>query len=105
MPGFILTQSSSVSCSHQGTAKPGAGFPRVKLGGSAVVLQPTPYTISGCPFPPNSGGPCSTGTWTSGSTRVTANKQPLALMAAPGTCVPTGVPMTATQTQSKVRAT
>ena len=105
MPGFILTESSLVSCLHQGKAAPAAGFPRVKLGGSAVVLQSVPYTISGCPFPPNSGGPCATGTWSSGSTRVKANNQPLALMATPGTCVPTGVPMTATQTQSRVRAT
>ncbi len=105
MPGFLLAQTARVSCAHQGTASPSAGFPRVKLGGVPAVLQTAPYTIAGCPFPPVSGGPCVTGTWTMGATRVLANKQPLAIMGALGTCVPTGVPLLATVTQMRVRAT
>jgi hypothetical protein len=70
------------------------------------VLLSGPWTIAGCPFPPppTSNGPCVTGTFTSGTVRVTAGKQPLAIQAAPGTCVPTGVPLIAMQTQVRVRA-
>ncbi len=64
-----------MSCAHQGTATPTAACPRVKVGGSpAVVLLSAPWTIAGCPFPPpNAGnGPCVTGTFTSGTMRVTS---------------------------------
>ena len=105
MPGYLLTETAQVACAHQGQATPATGFPRVKLGGAAAVLQVTPYTIAGCTYPPNSGGPDATGQWTSGTTRVKAGNQPLAIQGAPGTCAPTGVPMTAGQTQQRVRAT
>jgi hypothetical protein len=106
MPGFLLSQGSRVSCAHQGSATPTAAFPRVTVGGQAVILLTGPWTIAGCPFPPppTSNGPCVTGTFTSGTVRVTASKQPLAIQAAPGTCVPTGVPLLVMQTQTRVRA-
>ena len=105
MPGLLLTQTARVSCAHQGTAMPTVGAPRVTLGGVPAVLQAAPYTVAGCPFPPVSGGPCVTGTWTMGTTRVMADHQPLAIMGALGTCVPTGVPLLATVTQLRVTAT
>ncbi len=105
MPGFLITQASTVSCAHQGRATPGTAIPTVTSDGSPIVAQLTPYTVAACPLPPTAGGPCATGMWTSGSTRVLANKQPVAIAMAPGTCAPTGVPMTATQTQTRVRAT
>ena len=104
MPGYLLGQGSRVSCAHQGTATPTSAFPRVTVGGQAVVLLTGPWTIAGCPFPSSAGGPCVTGNFTSGTVRVTAGKQPLAIQAAPGTCVPTGVPLIALQTQVRVRA-
>ena len=118
MPGFLLSQGSRVSCAHQGSATPTAAFPRVTVGGQAVILLSGPWSIAGCPFPPpprrgaassrrappTSNGPCVTGTFTSGTVRVTASKQPLAIQAAPGTCVPTGVPLLVMQTQTRVRA-
>ena len=70
MPCLLLTQTARVSCAHQGTAMPTVGTPRVTLGGVPAVLQTAPYTVAGCPFPPVSGGPCVTGTWTMGTTRV-----------------------------------
>lgn len=105
MPGFLLTQTAAVSCAHQGRATPTTPNPRVRLGGTASILQVTPYTIAGCPFVPPNPGPCVTGMWTSGTTRVTSNGMPLAIMAAPGTCAPTGVPLLPTATQTRVRAT
>lgn len=105
MPGLLITQASTVSCAHQGRATPSAVIPTVTADGSPIVAQLTPYAVAGCPLPPAAGGPCATGMWTSGTTRVLANKQPLAIALVPGTCAPTGVPMMATLTQSRVRAT
>jgi hypothetical protein len=104
MPGFLITQSSTVGCAHQGRATPTTVVPTVIADGSPVVTLVTPYSVAACSFtsPP---GPCATGMWTSGATRVMANGQPLAIMLAPGTCAPNGAPMTATQTQAKVQAT
>ncbi|KUG57438.1 hypothetical protein AVL62_13520 [Serinicoccus chungangensis] len=105
MPGFLLTQTASVACAHQGRGTPTTVNPRVKLGGTASIQQVTPYAVAGCPYLPASGGPCVTGLWTTGTTRVTSMGMPLAIMAAPGTCAPTGVPLLATATQTRVRAT
>lgn len=105
MPGHVVTQGSTVTCAHQGQASPTTANPRVRVAGQAVVAVTTTYTIAGCPLPPNAGGPCVTGMWTSGSVRVLAGGQPLAIQAAPGTCVPTGVPMSVLVTQPRVRAT
>ena len=97
MPGLLLTQTARVSCAHQGTAMPTVGTPRVTLGGVPAVLQTAPYTVAGCPFPPVSGGPCVTGTWTMGTTRVMSDHQPLASLsnAAVDSAAPSMVPMKA----------
>lgn len=105
MPGFLITQTSTVNCAHQGRATPGAVIATIRADGSPIVAQLTPYSVAACPLPPAAGGPCATGMWTSGTARVLANKQPLAIAMAPGTCAPTGAPMMATQTQLRVRAT
>lgn len=107
MPGFLLTTASQVACSHQGRATTGGVAARVKVGGSPAVFLSAPWSIAGCTFPPpNAGnGPCVSGTFTTGAVRVTSMTQPLAIRAAPGQCVPTGVPLTVSQTQARVRAT
>lgn len=107
MPGHLVTTSATVTCAHQGQAKAGGPAARVRLGGSPAVFLSPPWTVTGCTFPPpNAGnGPCVTGTFTTGTTRVVANKQPLAIQQAPGQCVPTGTPLTVSQTQTRVRAT
>lgn len=107
MPGYLLTTSATVTCAHQGQATAGGPVTRVTLGGSPAVFLSPPWTIAGCTFPPpNAGnGPCVTGMFTTGSVRVTSMSQALAIQQAPGQCVPTGTPLTVTQTQTRVRAT
>ncbi|KQR16002.1 hypothetical protein [Cellulomonas sp. Leaf334] len=105
MPGNLVTQSATVTCAHQGQAKPASASPRVTAGGQGVVLLPTPYTVSGCAYPPQSGGPDATAQWSSGTTRVTSLQQPLAIQGGSGSCLPTGVPLTCTVTQTRVSAT
>ncbi|GAB3170349.1 hypothetical protein GCM10027059_36630 [Myceligenerans halotolerans] len=105
MPGYLLTTTAKVACTHQGAATPSAGAPRVTLGGTPAVLQSAPYTVAGCAAPSNVGGPDTAGAWTTGTTRVASNGVPLAILASTGTCAPTGVPMQAQSTQTRVRAT
>lgn len=101
---FLVQQGATAACSHGGQAQPTAPDPRVTLSGAAAVSLPPPWTVAGCPFPPNSGGPCTTATWTSGTVRVTASGQPLVLQSGSATCVPTGVPLTVGATQVRVSA-
>lgn len=105
MPGSLVEQSATVFCSHMGQAKPSAPNPRVSVSGVPTVLLSAPYLVSGCPFPPNSGGPCVTGQWTSGTVRVTSVGQPLVIQGGSGTCAPTGVPMSVLMAQVRVTAT
>ncbi|WP_273652320.1 hypothetical protein [Cellulomonas fimi] len=105
MPGNLVTQGATVTCAHQGQASPASASPRVTAGGQGVVLLPTPYTVAGCSYPPQSGGPDVSAQWSSGTTRVTSGGQPLAIQGGSGTCQPTGVPLTCTQTQTRVTAT
>ena len=101
----LVQQGASVLCSHGGQAQPGAANPRVTLGGAAAVSLSGPWTVSGCPFPPNSGGPCVSATWTVGTVRVTSSGQPLVLSSGAVTCTPTGVPLSVAVTQVRVSAT
>ncbi len=106
MPGFLLSQGVAGQLRSPGHRDAHRRLPaghRRRPGGHPAQR---PWTIAGCPFPPPTAGngPCVTGTFTSGTVRVTASKQPLAIQAAPGTCVPTGVPLLVMQTQVRVRA-
>lgn len=104
MPGFLAHQGATVLCAHAGQAQPTAPNPRVTVGGQATVTLSTPYTVAGCPLPPNAGGPCVTGQWTAGSTRVTSLGQPLVIQGGSATCTPTGVPLMVTVVQARVTA-
>ncbi|GAA1579236.1 hypothetical protein GCM10009678_72330 [Actinomadura kijaniata] len=104
MPGFLAQQAATVLCGHGGRAAPVTAYRRVTCGGQPLVMLSTPYTIAGCPFPTASGGPCASGTWTAGSTRVRVmGGQPLVLQGGSGVCAPTGVPLTVTCSQVRVR--
>lgn len=107
MPGYLVHEGAQVICAHSGQAKPTAPNPRVKVSGQSTVLLNVPYTISGCTCPPPStgNGPCVSAQWTSGTTRVKSNGQPLVIQSSQATCTPTGTPLTITVTQTRVKAT
>lgn len=107
MPGFLLHVGAQVLCSHGGQAQPTVPNPRVLVSGQPTVLLSSPYVVAGCAFPPppTANGPCVTGQWLSGTTRVLSNGQPLLVNAAPSVCAPTGTPMIAAVTQTRVAAT
>lgn len=106
MPGFLVHVGAQVLCSHGGQAQPGVSNPRVKVSGQPTVLQSSPYTVAGCalPPPPAANGPCVTGQWLSGTVRVRSNGQPLVIQGGASICAPTGTPMQAVATQTRVTA-
>jgi len=106
MPGPVLHVGATVLCAHGGQATPTAPSPRVTVSGQPVATITAPYAIAGCAFvPPAGNGPCATGQWIVGTTRVLALGQPLALMTGSSACVPTGTPMTPVSAQTRVIAT
>lgn len=104
MPGPVLHLGATVMCGHGGQAVPTAPVPRVLVSGQPVATMVAPYVVAGCPFasPP---GPCVTGTWAVGATRVFAMGQPLAIQTGVGICAPNGAPLLAVAAQPRVHAT
>ena len=106
MPGFLVHVGAQVLCSHAGQATPTVPNPRVTVSGQPTVLMTSPYVIAGCTLPPPTAanGPCVTAQWTSGTTRVTSNGQPLLVQSSQAICVPTGTPLIIVATQPRVTA-
>lgn len=94
-------------CMHAGQAQPSVPNPRVSVSGQPTVLLSSPYVVAGCAMPPPlaGNGPCVTGQWLSGTTRVTSGGQPLVVNAGSSLCAPTGTPLLVTTTQTRVTAT
>lgn len=104
MPGFLLHQGATVTCSHGGQAQPTAPNPRVLVGGQPIVLQPAPWVVAGCAFvPPGGNGPCVSAQWTTAAVRVTSNGMPVLLQDSQAICAPTGTPLTISVTQVRVK--
>jgi hypothetical protein len=106
MPGFLVHVGAQVLCAHAGQATPTVTNPRVTVSGQPTVLLTTPYAVAGCTFPPPTAGngPCVTGQWLVGTTRVTSLGQPLVVQSSQGICAPTGTPLLIVATQTRVSA-
>lgn len=106
MPGFIVHVGATVLCSHGGQANSSVPFPRVLVSGQPVVTIAAPYLVAGCSMPPPTAGngPCVTGQWLTGSTRVLAGGQPLVLQSSSSVCAPTGTPLIIAMTQLRASA-
>jgi hypothetical protein len=105
MPGPILHLGATVLCAHGGQATPTAPNPRVSVSGQPVATIAAPYAVAGCAFvPPAGNGPCVTGQWIVGATRVLVLGQPAALMTGSSTCAPTGTPLMPVAAQTRVIA-
>lgn len=104
MPGFLLHLGATVTCAHGGQAQPTAPNPRVLVSGQPVVTMASPYVIAGCSMPPPTGGngPCVTGQFIAGATRVTVLGQPVLLQDSPSVCTPTATPMMLVVVQTRV---
>ena len=106
MPGPLLHVGATVLCAHGGQATPTVANPRVVVSGQPTVLLGTPYLVAGCAFPPPpaANGPCVTGQFMTGSTRVLSNGLPLLVISSQGLCVPTGTPLVPAVAQTRVIA-
>jgi hypothetical protein len=104
MPGFLLHKDAQVLCQHGAQAHPQAHSSRVLVSGKPILTQ-TAYTIDGCTFPsPNAAnGPCATATWVIVASRVFSEGQPVLLSGEGTLCVPTGTPLRAASTQTRVQ--
>ncbi len=91
-------------CAHGGQATPTAPVPRVLVSAQPVATIAAPYAVAGCPFVYPAPGPCVTGQWVLGATRVLAMGQPVAIQAGVAVCVPTGTPLLPTVVQPRVIA-
>lgn len=103
MPGFLLHLGATVQCTHAGQAQPTVTNPRVTVNGQPIVMQPSPYAVTGCPF--NVSGspvPCVTAQWVTGATRVFSNGMPVLLFDSQAICVPNGTPLMIITTQTRV---
>jgi hypothetical protein len=105
MSGKLVTATDLVQCTHAGAAMPLQPNSRVLVGGAPTVLQTTQYTVAGCALSGSSGPFCATGTWLSGTARVTSNGQPLVIDTGQSTCVATGQPLRVVTAQQRVSAT
>jgi hypothetical protein len=106
MPGFLVHVGAQVTCSHLGQAQPTVPNPRVSVSGQPTVLMTGPYVVAGCtlPPPPAANGPCVTGQWLTGTTRVLSNGQPFVVQSSQSICTPTGTPLLILLTQTRVSA-
>jgi hypothetical protein len=105
MPGPILHLGATVLCTHGGQAVPTAPNPRVLVSGQPVATIAAPYAVAGCTFaPPAGNGPCVTGQWVVGATRVLVAGQPVVIQAGTSVCAPTGTPLVPVVAQTRVVA-
>lgn len=107
MPGPLLHVGATVLCSHGGQATPTAPNPRVSVSGQPVTTLGAPYMVAGCalPPPPAANGPCVTGQFIVGTTRVLATGQPILMLTSPSVCAPTGTPLMPVMSQTRVMGT
>ncbi len=104
MPGFLLHVGATVMCAHAGQATPTSPNPRVLVSGQPTVTLPTLYAVAGCalPPPPSGNGPCVTAQYVTAATRVTSGGVPLLLIDSQAICAPSGTPLIASVTQTRV---
>jgi hypothetical protein len=80
--------------------------PVLLVSGMLAATVAAPYIVAGCAFvPPGGNGPCITGQWIVGATRVFSQGQPLVLMSGTSICTPTGTPLVPVAVQTRAIAT
>ena len=106
MPGFLLHQNASISCSHAGKATPVATIPNVKVAQQAIAVQSFPWLVApGCtlPPPPAANGPCVTAAFITASLCIKSYEMPVLLFDSQSLCAPSGTPLLITATQTLVK--
>ncbi len=105
MTGWLVDGATTIMCAHGGRASATRTNPRVRRGGTASLTVAMPLQIAGCALPPTRGGPCTSATWLTENTRVTAGGQPLVTSGSTSVCIPTGTPLAIVPAPTRVAAT
>jgi len=101
---YVLDQNVVAQCTHAGSARPLAGNPRVKINGTPVLTIASQFAVSGCPnMVGTSPFPCVLAAFAAGATRVKVAGSPVLLDISQATTTPTGVSLTLTSAQQRVR--
>lgn len=111
MPSPILTTSSTVMCTHGGSATLQPGTPLVKVQGAQALLESEIHSVAGCPFtiPGKGPQPCTTIRWSLGGMQTKVNQIGVLLQTSIGICysseqIPQGTAIVA-QAQSVAQGT
>ena len=104
MPGPLLHLGATVMCSHVGQATPTSPNPRVLVSGQPMVPLTSMYSVAGCTLPPPTAGngPCVTAQYVTSARACTCLGVPLLLIDSQAICAPTGTPLMASVTQTRV---
>lgn len=102
MPGALAHQGAQIKCPHGGTVVV-VPATRARVSGQAIAIASV-YTVAGCTAA-NPPPICATGKWTSFSTRVFADGQPVVVSSSTSTSAPSGLPVVIAVTQLRVVGT
>ncbi|MGZ8845701.1 MAG: hypothetical protein ACXW3C_04475 [Pyrinomonadaceae bacterium] len=91
MPGNILTTSSTVLCTHGGSATLTTANSKVMVDNALALLESDVHTVAGCPFqiPIGTGtkpSPCIKIEWSAGATQFQVNGVGVLLQSSVGKC-------------------
>lgn len=113
MPGNVLTISSTILCTHGGSAVLTTANSKVMVQNAPALLESDVHSVAGCPFqiPIGTGtkpSPCVRIQWSAGATQLQVNGVGVLLQSSVGTCYsPEGAPQgvaNIVNTQMKVSA-
>ena len=113
MPGNVLTISSTILCTHGGSAILTTANSKVMVDNVPALLESDIHSVAGCPFqiPIGTGtkpSPCIRIQWSGGATEMQVNGVGVLLQSSVGTCYsPEGAPQGVANivtTQMKVSA-
>jgi len=100
MSGFVIDQSSLLTCPHSVPATPNQVDARVSVMGAPIVTLAHTYKI-GCP----TNSPCTVGVWVQGANKVLASGFPVAISTGTSQIAPPPRKFTVLLTQQRVKAT
>src|SRR6185295_7365150 len=89
MPGYVVTTSSTVMCTHGGQATLTTANTQVKIDGAAALLESDIHSVAGCAFtvPPGKPQPCIRIEWSGGATMCKANGTAVLTQSSIGKCI------------------
>src|SRR5262245_30223260 len=89
MPGYFLTTSSQIKCTHGGTATLTTSNTMVKFDGALALLETDIHPVAGCSFtvPPSKPQPCVRIEWSAGAVMCKSNGTAVLIQSSVGKCI------------------